>query len=150
MLVAYLLFESLPNAMAEITYYADRQFYVDYWNSLNVEEFIQKLFKLPYIFFYRHSFVRMVVKYKFNIRVARFISFILWTLTLELIFVMGLGIFKFYIFKLLLVALVWHIIQTQVFPSETKFNSLTLFGFLAIVPLICCFYCREYLNMLTH
>ena len=62
----HLWFDSLPNAMAEVTMYGDRQFYVDWWNAETIEEFIQKWFKLPYIFFYRHCFVTLVIKYGLN------------------------------------------------------------------------------------
>lgn len=33
MLNVFLLFESLPNAMSEIAFYADREFYQDWWNA---------------------------------------------------------------------------------------------------------------------
>jgi hypothetical protein len=48
--------------MAELFRYGDRQFYIDWWNAVSVEEFIQKWFKLPYIFFYRHIYVPLVIK----------------------------------------------------------------------------------------
>ena len=94
----YLWFESIPNAMAELTYYADRQFYVDWWNACSVEEFIQKWFKLPYIFFYRHGFVPMVVKYQIDQNLARVVTFIIYAISMELILVLSLGVYKMYIF----------------------------------------------------
>lgn len=33
MLNVFLLFESLPNAISEIAFYADREFYQDWWNA---------------------------------------------------------------------------------------------------------------------
>lgn len=63
LLSLYMIFESLTNSLAELAFYADRQFYVDWWNSVTVEEFIQKWFKIPYIFYYRHVVVRLVLKY---------------------------------------------------------------------------------------
>ena len=36
----HLFFESVPNALAELARYSDRQFYVDWWNAVTVEEFI--------------------------------------------------------------------------------------------------------------
>ena len=38
-LMIFLLFESFPNAAAELTLYADREFYQDWWNATSIEEF---------------------------------------------------------------------------------------------------------------
>lgn len=106
----YLWFESIPNTMAEVTFYADRQFYVDWWNACSVEEFIQKWFKLPYIFFYRHGFVPMVIKFRVSQNVARIITFVIYAMSMELILVLSLGVYKMYIFQLLMISMVWHVI----------------------------------------
>lgn len=147
----HLFFESVPNALAELARYSDRQFYVDWWNAVTVEEFIQKWFKLPYIFFYRHGFVRLVLKYQMNQTLARIITFVFYSVSMELVLILSLGIYKCYTFKLLMIALLWHVIQLRFPPIDPAiFNSSTLFGFLVAVPLIACLYCREYLNIGTH
>lgn len=142
----YLWFESIPNAMAELTYYADRQFYLDWWNATSVEEFIKKWYKLPYLFFYRHGFVTMAVKYSVDQRIAVILSFAIYALFMELIIVMSTGVLKFYLFKLLMIALVWHVIQLKFTNYNPQlFNAITLFGFLTVIPLLACMYLREYI-----
>ena len=54
MLMVFLLFESFPNALAELTLFADREFYQDWWNATSVEEFYGKWLKPSYLFYYRH------------------------------------------------------------------------------------------------
>jgi len=54
MLNLYLVSESLPNAAAELVYYADREFYKDWWNATSFNDLAKKQLKLPWQFFDRH------------------------------------------------------------------------------------------------
>lgn len=92
LLIIYFMMESIPNALSELAYYADRQFYVDWWNAVTVEEFIQKWFKMPYIFYYRHITVRLVVKYEFNSTFARIVAFIVYSFSWEAVMYSLLGV----------------------------------------------------------
>lgn len=59
MLMIFLLFESFPNALSELTFFADREFYQDWWNSTSIEEFYSKWLRISYLFYYRHVFMRL-------------------------------------------------------------------------------------------
>ena len=59
MLMIFLLFESFPNALAELTLFADREFYQDWWNATSIEELYSKWLRFSYLFFYRHVFMRL-------------------------------------------------------------------------------------------
>ena len=86
-----------------------------------------------------------------NQTLARIITFIFYSVSMELVLILALGVYKCYTLKLLMVALLWHIIQLRFPPIDPNiFNTVTLFGFLVTVPLIACLYCREYLNIGTH
>ena len=87
LLNVYLLFESLPNAFSELTYYADREFYSDWWNATNIEEFYSKWLRFPYLFFYRHVFMEMVERYNFSPLLAKCITSIISAAAQELILV---------------------------------------------------------------
>ncbi len=63
MLLIFFLFESFPNALAEITYFADREFYQDWWNATSIEELYGKWLRFSYLFYYRHVYMKMQVKY---------------------------------------------------------------------------------------
>lgn len=83
----FLLFESLPNAISEITLYADREFYQDWWNATNIQEFYSKWLKFPYIFFYRHLYVELHMRYKLSHQVSTALTSLVSALTQELIMV---------------------------------------------------------------
>ena len=71
MLMIFLLFESFPNALAELTLFADREFYQDWWNATSIEEFYSKWLRFSYLFFYRHVFMRLQIKFKCSQTVAK-------------------------------------------------------------------------------
>jgi sterol O-acyltransferase len=64
MLLIFLLFESFPNALAELTMYADREFYQDWWNATSIEELYGKWLRFFYLFHYRHVYMKLQIKYK--------------------------------------------------------------------------------------
>jgi sterol O-acyltransferase len=66
MLLVFLLFESFPNALAELTCYADREFYQDWWNARSIEELYGKWLRFFYLFYYRHVYMRLQVRYRFG------------------------------------------------------------------------------------
>ena len=74
MLMVFLLFESFPNALAELSYFADREFYQDWWNATNIEELYSKWLRFTYLFYYRHVFMRLQVKFKYSQTVAKAIT----------------------------------------------------------------------------
>lgn len=65
-LLIFLLFESLPNAASELTLYADREFYQDWWNATTIEEFYGKWLRFAYLFFYRHVYMKLLIKYRMH------------------------------------------------------------------------------------
>jgi sterol O-acyltransferase len=74
MLTIFLLFESMPNAVSELTLYADREFYQDWWNATSVEEFYGKWLRFTYLFFYRHVYMKFLIKGRFSPNTAKAIS----------------------------------------------------------------------------
>ena len=73
-LMIYLLFESMPNALSELTLYADREFYQDWWNATTIEEFYAKWLRLTYLFFYRHVYMTLVMRFKMNPQAAKAVT----------------------------------------------------------------------------
>jgi sterol O-acyltransferase len=73
-LLIFLLFESMPNAISELTLYADREFYQDWWNSTSIEEFYGKWLRFAYLFFYRHVYMKIMIKYRLNPNTAKLIT----------------------------------------------------------------------------
>lgn len=87
MLLVFLLFESFPNAISELTLFADREFYQDWWNATSVEEFYGKWLKPSYLFYYRHVLVPLQKDYKLSPVKARAITNLVSSAMQELIMV---------------------------------------------------------------
>jgi len=72
-LMVVLLFESLPNATSEITFYADREFYQDWWNACTMDDFFRKWHRLTYQFLYYHVY-KELLEMKVGRRVANTVT----------------------------------------------------------------------------
>lgn len=82
-LVFLIIFEFVLNAFAEITCFADRNFYEDWWNSTNWEEF-SRLWNVPvYRFLMRH--VYRPARQRVRKPLAIFTTFLLSSLVHELV-----------------------------------------------------------------
>ena len=86
-LMIFFLFESMPNAISELTLYADREFYQDWWNSTSIEEFYGKWLRFPYLFYYRHVYMKLLIKYKMSPNMAKIITNLFNAASQELVMV---------------------------------------------------------------
>ena len=88
MLMIFLLFESFPNALAELTLFADREFYQDWWNATSIEDFYGKWLKISYLFYYRHVFMKLQTSFpKISPMMARALTNLVSAAMQELIMV---------------------------------------------------------------
>jgi len=118
MLMVFLLFESFPNALAELTLFADREFYQDWWNATSVEEFYAKWLKFSYLFYYRHVYMKLLTRFTPN--TAKAITNLVSAGMQELIMVsisilnafqiMSFGVYGMHVLKAQCVATLWSII----------------------------------------
>jgi sterol O-acyltransferase len=88
-LMVFLLFESFPNALAELTGFADREFYQDWWNATSIEEFYGKWLKFSYLFYYRHVYMKLMTKFGVGPLMAKAITNLVSSGMQELIMVSG-------------------------------------------------------------
>lgn len=79
----YIIFEGICNGFAEIMKYADRDFYDDWWNSVNFEEFARKWNKPVHEFLLRHIYLEGIRNYKLSKRDATFVTFLMSSLLHE-------------------------------------------------------------------
>lgn len=70
MCMFFMVWECMCNAFAELTYYGDREFYKDWWNSTTFEEFNRKWNKCVYNFLFRHCYLECAFRYKFSKRMS--------------------------------------------------------------------------------
>jgi len=75
LLMFYLIFECICNAFAELTRFADREFYQDWWNSVTFDEYARKWNKPVHEFLKRHiyTYTKEKVKNKTTAMIATFL-----------------------------------------------------------------------------
>jgi sterol O-acyltransferase len=59
----FLAFDFTTNLYAEISGFADRQFYQDFWNATNFDEYARKWNKLVHEYLYRHFYLEYLLRY---------------------------------------------------------------------------------------
>lgn len=74
-LLFYIVFENILNVFGELTKFADRQFYDEWWNSSTFEEFNRLWNKPVHNFLYRHVYLECMVKYRLGKQVAQLMTF---------------------------------------------------------------------------
>ncbi|KAL3895390.1 MAG: hypothetical protein SGCHY_004726 [Lobulomycetales sp.] len=118
------LFLGICNGFAEITRFADRDFYEDWWNSVNFEEFARKWNKPVHEFLLRHIYLEGLRNYKLSKRDATFVTFLMSSLLHEcVLFVVGKRPRPYFIFfQMFQIPLLWIM-------SLPKIRDLKLLGY---------------------
>jgi len=82
----FLLFEFAPNFYAELSCFADRQFYLDFWNATNFDEYSRKWNRLVHEFLQRHFYLEYLLRHKFTVFQAVLMTFSFSVLFHEIFF----------------------------------------------------------------
>lgn len=77
----FVVFDFCCNFYAEISGFADRQFYQDFWNCTNFDEYARKWNRLVHEFLYRHFYLEYLMRYKLTVFQAN-----VWTFLFSIIF----------------------------------------------------------------
>ncbi|KAF4977733.1 hypothetical protein FZEAL_5781 [Fusarium zealandicum] len=85
MLVWYLIWETILNILAELTYFADRSFYDAWWNSVSWDQFARDWNRPVHIFLLRHVYHSSISSLKVNKHTATLITFFLSACVHELV-----------------------------------------------------------------
>jgi sterol O-acyltransferase len=85
-LIFYIVFENITNIFAEITLFADRLFYDEWWNSSTFEEFNRLWNKPVHNFLFRHVYLECMVKYGLGKKISQLVTFFFSALLHELLF----------------------------------------------------------------
>ncbi|PFH37700.1 acyl-CoA:cholesterol acyltransferase alpha ACAT1-alpha [Besnoitia besnoiti] len=101
-LVFYIIFECICNLAAEVTNFANRNFYDDWWNSTNWDEYSRKWNKPVHRFLLRHVYMETQQRYKWSHRTASFATFLFSALLHEMILAVCFRFVRLYLFGLML------------------------------------------------
>lgn len=100
--VFYLVFHSLLNLCGEMTRFADRRFYSDWWNAGNLSEYWRKWNYPIHSWLMRHVYYP-VVRRKINSDVAKVLTFMVSAIFHEYVVIGTFRIFNFMAFLIMIV-----------------------------------------------
>ncbi|KAJ3102773.1 hypothetical protein HDU97_000312 [Phlyctochytrium planicorne] len=145
LLIFFIIFECICNAFAELTCFADREFYEDWWNSCTFDEYARKWNKPVHEFLLRHVYGDTISNLKLSKTNATFLTFFLSSCFHELVFVVTAKRIRMYMFMLqmLQIPLIWVARIPAVNRQKTLGNMLFWFGMFLGPPLLGVAYCRE-------
>jgi sterol O-acyltransferase len=81
----YVIWECILNLLAEVTYFADRGFYADWWNSISWDQFARDWNRPVHNFLLRHVYHSSISSMKVNKYTATLITFFLSACVHELV-----------------------------------------------------------------
>jgi len=142
LLLFYIIFECICNGFAELSYFADRQFYEDWWNSTSWDEFSRKWNKPVYAFLLRHVYAATILSYRLSRTMAMFLTFLLSACVHELVMVVVTHKFRFYLFILQIVQIPLILVTRMPAIKENKLLGNVVFwlGLYAGFPMLCVAY----------
>ncbi|RDW57990.1 hypothetical protein BP6252_13401 [Coleophoma cylindrospora] len=89
----YIIWECILNVLAELTYFADRGFYADWWNSVSWDQYARDWNRPVHTFLLRHVYHSSISSMRVNKNTATLITFFLSAVVHELTPVAGNVVF---------------------------------------------------------
>lgn len=143
LLLFYLIFECICNGFAELSRFADRQFYEDWWNATSWDEFSRKWNKPVHTFLLRHVYASSISQYKLSRNSAMFFTFLLSAAVHELVMAIVTKKIRMYLFTLQLAQIPLIAVgRMPVIKRNKLFGNIVFWlGLYAGFPLLCVAYC---------
>ncbi|KAG1443215.1 hypothetical protein G6F56_010756 [Rhizopus delemar] len=143
--IFYIIFECILNAFAELSRFADRNFYDDWWNSVTYDEFARKWNKPVHHWLLRHVYSRSIESYKLSKTNATFVTFLLSSLIHELVLIIVTKKIRLYMFVIQMLQLPLIVIgRMSIFKNRFWLgNSFFWLSMMLGPPLLGILYCRE-------
>ncbi|KAJ3521252.1 hypothetical protein NMY22_g12390 [Coprinellus aureogranulatus] len=142
-LLFYIIFECICNGFAEISRFADRQFYEDWWNSTSWDEFSRKWNKPVHTFLLRHVYAATILSsYRLSRTAAMLVTFALSAAAHELVMVIVTRKIRMYLFMMQIIQIPMILIGRlpAVKRNKTLGNIVFWLGLYAGFPLLCVAY----------
>ncbi|KAI7875901.1 hypothetical protein K492DRAFT_135997 [Lichtheimia hyalospora FSU 10163] len=145
LLIFYIIFECILNGFAEISRFADRNFYDDWWNSITYDEFARKWNKPVHHWLLRHVYAQSIESYRLSKANATFVTFLFSSCLHELVLVIVTRRIRMYLFVLQMLQL--PLIMIGRHPLIRKYsmvgNIVFWLSMFVGLPLLAILYCRE-------
>ena len=75
-LMFQIVFEQILNLFAELSYFSEREFYQDWWNSNGFGDFARKWNRPVHLFLHQHVYLECINGYKLSKETARNVTFV--------------------------------------------------------------------------
>ncbi|GAA5899424.1 hypothetical protein JCM6882_009113 [Rhodosporidiobolus microsporus] len=143
-LIFFIIFECILNFFAEITYFSDRAFYSDWWNSISFDEFSRKWNRPVHTFLLRHVYATSISAYRLSKFSAAFVTFLLSALVHELVMAVVTKKIRLYLFAMQMAQLPLIMLgRAKIFRQHPALGNLFFWtGLLAGFPLLAVCYIR--------
>ncbi|KJE97084.1 MBOAT family protein [Capsaspora owczarzaki ATCC 30864] len=141
----YIIFECVLNFFAEVTRFADREFYEDWWNATSFEEYARKWNKPVHDFLLRYLYLGSIRSLRMSRRSATFATFLISSIIHEMVLAVSLRVFSPYLFILQMSQLLWIYLFRQ-WKGLVYGNLFVWFGLIIGPPMLSLAYAREYYN----
>ncbi|KAL9937539.1 hypothetical protein V8E36_003948 [Tilletia maclaganii] len=137
LLIFYIMFECICNGFAELTRFADREFYEDWWNATSMDVFSRKWNKPVHSFLLRHVYASSITA-GMPKRQAMFVTFLLSSLLHELVMAVVTGKIRGYLFAMQMAQLPLIVIGQIPFIRQNEFlgNLIFWIGLMVGFPLL--------------
>ncbi|KZT09838.1 MBOAT-domain-containing protein [Laetiporus sulphureus 93-53] len=142
LLLFYLIFECICNGFAELSYFADRRFYDDWWNSTSWDEFSRKWNRPVHTFLLRHVYASTMSSFGLSKNGAMFFTFVISAGAHELVMTIVTKKIRMYLFMLQLSQLPMIAIGRLPAIKRNKLLGNVVFwaGLFVGLPLLCVAY----------
>lgn len=145
LLVWYLIWDAILNCIAELTYFADREFYADWWNSVTWDDF-SKYWNVPvHKFLLRHVFHALKNikdgksgKNKLSTMTAILMTFLISSVFHEMAMFMLFKKFRYYIFMLQMAQLPLTFMHYKLFKNYPIIANLSFWFSICVGPSVVC------------
>ncbi|RKP02520.1 hypothetical protein CXG81DRAFT_10680 [Caulochytrium protostelioides] len=146
MMVFVIIFEFILNAFAEVTCYADRAFYEDWWNCVNFAEFARKWNRPVHEFLLRHVYLSALRTGRISKSTAAFITFFLSSVAHEVVMIWASKRWSLWLFAMQMsqLPLIWAANLPFMRGHIILGNAFFWFGLAVGPPLLMIAYLRDH------
>ncbi|KAG8819609.1 hypothetical protein FRC17_010375 [Serendipita sp. 399] len=142
LILFYLIFECICNGFAELSRFADREFYDDWWNSTSFDQYARKWNKPVHTFLLKHVYASTLSYKAVGKASAAFLTFFLSACIHELVMAVVTKKIRPYLFVLQMSQIPLIALGRVPFIKRNKVLGNTVFwaGLMAGFPLLCVAY----------
>lgn len=98
LLIFYIMFECVCNGFAELTRFAHREFYQDWWNSTTMAEFSRKWNKPVHHFLLQHVYASLITSWGLSKQASMLLTLFLSSILHEIVMIIVSGKLRGYLF----------------------------------------------------